>query len=65
MESEENKTFDQAVYFFDCVKTLKKGIIDKKIAILTKMVESETDTQKRRELTKEMANLLIKKKQYK
>lgn len=65
MESEENKAFDQAVYFFDCVKTLKKATIDKKISYLTKMFETEKDTAKRRELTSEITKLLLNKKQYK
>ena len=62
MEAEENKTFDQAVYFFDCVRTLKREAIDKKISALSRMFAQETDTQKRRELTAEMTRLLAKKK---
>ncbi|MBQ3493494.1 MAG: DNA primase [Clostridia bacterium] len=62
MEAEENKSFDQAVYFADCVRTLKREAIDKKIAKLTEMFSAETDTDKRRELTAEMTRLLAKKK---
>ncbi len=62
MEAEENKTFDQAVYFFDCVRTLKREAIDKKISALSRMFAQETDTEKRRELTAEMTRLLAKKK---
>ena len=62
MEAEENKTFDQAVYFFDCVRTLKREAIDKKISALSSMFAQETDTEKRRELTAEMTRLLAKKK---
>lgn len=62
MESEENKNFDQATYFFDCVKTLKLHIITDKIDNLSKMFTTETDTEKRRELTKEITKLLTEKK---
>ena len=62
MEAEENKTFDQATYFFDCVRTLKRNTIDKKISALSKMFSSETDVEKRRQLTAEMTRLLAKKK---
>lgn len=62
MESEENKNFDQATYFFDCVKTLKLHIITEKIDNLSKMFTTETDTEKRRELTKEITKLLTEKK---
>ena len=62
MEAEENKTFDQATYFFDCVRTLKREVIDKKITALSEMFKAETDTERRRQLTQEMTKLLAKKK---
>ncbi len=62
MEAEENKTFDQATYFFDCVRTLKRDAIDKKISALSSMFAQETDMEKRRALTTEMTRLLAKKK---
>ncbi len=65
MEAEENKTFDQAVYFFDCVRTLKNDVIDKKISVLTEMFKVETDTEKRKQLTMEISKLLLEKKQNK
>ena len=65
MEAEENKTFDQAVYFFDCVRTLKSDVIDKKINVLTEMFKVETDTEKRKQLTMEISKLLLEKKQNK
>ena len=62
MEAEENKNFDHAAYFFDCVRTLKRDGIDKKIADLTAMFKEETDTEKRRSLTAEMTRLLSEKR---
>ena len=62
MELEENNTLDQATYFFDCVKTLKMHIITDKIENLSKMFATETDNEKRRELTKEITKLLSEKK---
>ncbi len=62
MEAEENKNFDHAAYFFDCVRTLKRDAIDKKIAKLSEMFESEIDTEKRCNLTAEMTRLLIEKR---
>ncbi len=62
MEAEENKNFDHAAYFFDCVRTLKRDAIDKKIAKLSEMFESEIDTEKRGNLTAEMTRLLIEKR---
>ena len=62
MESDENKNFDQATYFFDCVKTLKLHIITNKIENLSKMFSSETDNEKRRGLTMEITELLAEKR---
>ncbi len=62
MEAEENKTFDQGAYFFDCVRTLKIEVINKKIENITTMCSAETDMQKRRELTVEISRLLLEKR---
>ena len=62
LEAEENKSFDQGAYFFDCVRTLKTEVINKKIEKLTAMCSSETDMQKRRELTAEISRLLLEKR---
>ena len=60
-ETDENKLFDQAVYFNDCVKTLKIFSLDKKINSLSVMFSAETDSVKRRELAKAMSELMSEK----
>ena len=61
METEENKKYDQAVYFFDCIKTLKISTLTKKIDRLTRLFKDETDVEKRRQFAKEMSELLSEK----
>lgn len=62
MEAEENKSFDQGAYFFDCVRTLKKDALSKKIESISAMCTVETDSAKRRELTAELSKLLLEKR---
>lgn len=61
LETDENKAFDQATYFFDCVKTLKTNKLTKDLEYLTSMFSKETDTEKRRTYAQEMAKLLAEK----
>jgi hypothetical protein len=49
-------------FFFDSVKTLKKQAIEEKIRILNDRHVAETDTQKRSEIAKEIAMLVIERK---
>jgi hypothetical protein len=65
LETDENKTFDQDTYFFDCVKTLKTAKITKKLDRLTALFSQETNAEKRREFAKEMAQLLKEKNKLK
>ncbi len=58
LESDLNKRFDEAVYFNDCIRILKVGVLDRKINKLNSIFNSETDTEKRRELAKEISVLL-------
>jgi DNA primase len=58
METDENKKFDQNRYFFDCLNTVSKEAINKKIERLTALFSAETDTEKRREFALEMTNLI-------
>ncbi len=60
METEE-KRYDQAVYFSDCVRTLRLDLLTKEINRLTALFSSETDTEKRRQYAKEMSELLKEK----
>ena len=61
LEVEENKNFDQTVYFFDCVRTLKTDKINREIDRLTALFKSETDNEKRKVYTLEMAKLIASK----
>ncbi len=61
LETEENKQFDQAKYFSDCVRILKAEKINEEINRLTAMFSSETDVGRRRELAREMSEKLAEK----
>ena len=61
LEAEENKAFDPAEYFFDCVKIVKTAELNKKIERLAVMFKEETDNEKRRAYAQEMSKLLIEK----
>ena len=61
METEETKAYDQATYFFDCVKTLKIDKLTREIEKLTMLFKSETDNEKRRAFATEMSKLLSEK----
>ena len=61
MEIEENKKFDQAMYFNDCVTTLKISVLDDKIARLSLTFKAETDNERRKAIATEMATLLAEK----
>ena len=61
LEAEENKSFDQAEYFFDCVKTLKTSSLNRRIERLSEMFKAETDNSKRREFAAEISRLLAEK----
>ena len=58
LETDENKKFDQDVYFFDCLRTLKIEEINARSKRLSKMFKDETDTEKRRKLAQELSQLL-------
>lgn len=64
LETEENKKFDQAAYFFDCVKTLKLSKLNKELERLTALFNGETDNEKRRSYAAEMAKLLKEKNKF-
>ncbi len=61
LETEENKKFDEATYFFDCIATLKKEKLNRDIDKLTLLFQTETDNEKRRTFAMEMARLLQEK----
>lgn len=61
LETEENKKFDQAVYFFDCIKAIKTDKLSKDIERLTALFEQTTENEKRRTYAQEMARLLAEK----
>lgn len=57
METEGNKDFDQASYFFDCVKVLRTNKYETEIKRLIALSSSETDIEKRKSLIVEMQRL--------
>lgn len=65
LETEENKKYDQAIYFADCIRTLKTESLTKELNRLTALFASETDIEKRRELTREMSRVLAEKSKLK
>jgi len=58
LETEENKSFDQAAYFFDCIKILRTDSLTREINRLTELFKVETQMDKRREFAKELNVLL-------
>lgn len=60
LQTDERK-FDEASYFNDCMIALKKNVITKQIEKLNKMFAEETDNSKRREIAKKLSELLTKK----
>ncbi len=58
LETEENKSFDQAAYFFDCIKILRTDSLTREINRLTELFKAETQMDKRREFAKELNALL-------
>ncbi len=63
METEE-KRYDQAIYFADCIRTLRLDKINNEISRLTTLFSAETDTEKRRRFAKEMGALLLEKNKF-
>ena len=59
MEAEENKAFDQATYFFDCVRTLKRDGFTVKLERLKSMFSAETELEKRKQLLNEINRLTL------
>ena len=58
METDQNKNFDEAKYFFDCLASIKREQLSKKIQRITALYSAETDVEKRRSLASEMSNLI-------
>lgn len=60
LQTDERK-YDEATYFYDCMRTLRKDVISKQIDRLNKMFSQESDNEKRREIAKQLSELLTKK----
>lgn len=61
LETEENKQFDKTVYFADCVRILKIAAINEEMNKLISLAKTETDLERRKELTVKISELLNKK----
>ena len=63
LETSNNNSYDQSMYFNDCIKALKLNSVNQKLQVLTKQFSQEKDLEIRRKITLEMNNLYaIKKK---
>jgi DNA primase len=60
LQTDERK-YDEATYLYDCLRTLRKDVISKQIDRLNKMFSQESDNEKRREIAKQLSELLTKK----
>ena len=65
METQENKRYEEAVYFNDCLRTIKQENLTKQIDVLNKMFTQETDSEKRRDIAKKIGELVAEKKNLK
>ncbi len=63
METEE-KRYDSASYFADCIRALRLDKIGRELSRLTALFNAETDTEKRRQFAKEMSLLLVEKNKF-
>lgn len=61
LETEENKQFDKTVYFADCVRILKIAALNDEMNKLISLAKTETDVERRKELTVKISELLNKK----
>ena len=61
METDENKRFDRALYFNDCVKIIKEYNIDKMINALTEEFKKQTDSALRKQCAEQLSVLLKEK----
>ena len=64
-ETNENKNFDQALYFEDCLKALMQFSITKKIEIITAEFKKAEDLETRRDLANKLNKLLAEKNKLK
>ena len=63
METDENKKYDEAIYFADSVRVLKISAIDKKINALTKEFKESQNADERKEIALKLNALLKEKNQ--
>ena len=61
METDENKKFDHAEYFGDCVRKLALGEIDGRLNRLKAEFKTETDSEKRQIIAREISQLITQK----
>ena len=59
LETEENKKYDESIYFADCVRALKLQAINNEINRLTELFKAETETEQRKKLAAEMSRMFL------
>lgn len=64
LDTAENSDFDKEKYFEDCAKTLLREKIEQDIARITAMFNTETDSERRKQLAAELTLLLKNKNKY-
>lgn len=64
LEISENKQFDEAIYFNDCLKTISVENINRQIKELTKEFSQEKDTNLRRQLATKISELMAQKNKF-
>ena len=62
LEMTEQVGLDKERFFRDCVNSLMKTAIDKKIEKLTRLYKTETETAKRKSIAEDISKLTIKKR---
>lgn len=61
LETDENKRFDESMYFADCLKILRVSEINVEKSRIEKLFIEETEEEQRKKYAKELNELLIKK----
>ncbi len=64
LEVDETKNYDEATYFYDCIKTLKKHKIEGEIQALNDKFKTEDNLDERRKIASRIAKLVAEKKLY-
>ncbi len=62
LEVDETKNYDESIYFYDCIKTLKKHKIDGEIDRLNKEFKVADSVEQKRKIAEQLSRLIKEKK---